>query len=430
VKANPFLPLAFIVLAGCSSKKDDPSTCDDSAKISGVCPGVTPDTVGTDGVACSAQIAVGGSGELASKAASAPSGSCIVLAPGTYDAVTLPPGVSLIGQGASGTTVGGITTTGSAHATIRGITVGGNGIVATGKGELAIDHVLVSHTTDHGINVTDTNLSVAQTTIELAAKFGVAFSSTCTAACTDSPKLSLTSVLVREAHAVGIWAHGANVHLSGVEVDSTHAQNFQYGRGLEVAAEPGQVCSLDLASFAVLHGDDVGIYVDGCSAKLQHFVASDNLRGVQLQNIVAGGATISDFQLDSNRALGLGVSNSTSIIVQGGRIASTVSQHVPVDIGGVQEVGDGMNWLASDVAVAASVAISSSARQGVIIDNTSTGTFNGSLSGGDETRGIIVQGGLVAVVQDGLKLGAQKADVRTKDHAIPVADRVAKMKKD
>ncbi|MGZ5967775.1 MAG: hypothetical protein ACXWP4_08910, partial [Polyangiales bacterium] len=69
-----FLPLlALALLAGCSSKKDDAPvvTCDDRAKVDGVCPGVSSAAVGTDGVACSSQISVANAGELSSKASSA-----------------------------------------------------------------------------------------------------------------------------------------------------------------------------------------------------------------------------------------------------------------------------------------------------------------------------------------------------------------------
>jgi hypothetical protein len=440
-KKKHLLPLmGLALLAACSSKKEDAPTavaaCDDRAKIEGVCPGVAaaPEVSGTDGVACSSQIAVANDGELASKAAAATAGSCLVLAPGTYGAVTLPAGVSLLGKGASGTTLAGVTLTGGAPATIRGLAVGAAGIVATGKGELTIDRVLVSHAAGYGISVIDTNLTLLASTIEYSGKFGVAASSACAMACTERPKLAIKSVFVREAHGVGIWAHGADVTLSGVQIDTTRAQGFLYGRGLEVAAEPdlGQTCSVSASSFAILHGDEVGVFVDGCTANLSQFLSSQNIRGVQLQNIPDGGAKLQDFTMEANKALGLGIAKSKGIIVQGGRIASTVALRVPVDVGGVQEVGDGLNWLESDVNVGATVSIEGSARQGVIIDSTSTGKFEGTLGGGDELKGIIVQGGLTAgSVQDGLNIvGSVKTEVLTKDKAIPVADRVVKKKKD
>jgi hypothetical protein len=438
------LPLiAFVVLAGCSSKKDEPpvATCDDRAKTGGVCPGVSSAaeiTSAADGVACSSQIPVANAGELSSKAAGAPSGACLVLEPGTYGAVTLPAGVSLLGRGASDTTVDGVSLTGGAAATIRGVTIGTSGIVASGKGALTIDRVLVSHASGYGINVTDIDLTLRASTIEYSGKFGVAAASSCAGSpsmpCTQRPKLVVQGVFVREAHGVGIWAHGIDVTVAGLEIDATRAQSFLYGRGLEVAAEAdvGQSCSVTASSFAVRNGDEVGVFVDGCNADFSSFVSSQNIRGMQLQNIPDGGAKVQDFTMESNKALGLGISKSKGIIVQGGRIASTVALRVPVDIGGVQEVGDGLNWLESDVSVGASVTIESSARRGVIIDSTSTGKFEGVLGGGDESKGIIVQGGLVAdAVQDGLNInGSVKTEVLTKDHAVPVADRPSKKKKD
>jgi hypothetical protein len=438
------LPLfAFVILAGCSSKKEDPpvASCEDRAKTAGVCPGVASAAEianAADGVACASQIAIADTGELSSKAASAASGTCLVLEPGAYGAVTLPAGVSLLGKGSSGTTIDGVTLTGGAAATIRGVTVGAAGIVGTGRGALTVDRVLVSHATGYGVNVTDLDLTLSATTIEYTGKFGVAAASSCagsaTMPCTQRPKLVVKGVFVREAHGVGIWAHGIDVSIAGAQIDTTRAQSFLYGRGLEVAAEPdiGQSCSVTASSFAVINGDEVGVFVDGCNADFSSFVASKNIRGMQLQNIPDGGAKVQDFTMELNKALGLGISKSKGIIVQGGRIASTVALRVPVDVGGVQEVGDGLNWLESDVTVGATVTIESSARRGVIIDSTSTGKFDGTLGGGDETKGIIVQGGLTAdTVQDGLKIEAGvKTEVLTKDHSVPVADRPAKKKKD
>lgn len=435
--------LALVLVAGCSSKKEDAPvvTCDDHAKTGGVCPGVSSAaaiTNAADGVACSSQVPVANAGELSSKASSAPSGACLVLEPGTYGAVTLPAGVSLLGKGSSGTTVDGVTLTGGASATLRGLTIGASGIVATGKGALTIDRVLVSHASGYGINVTDIDLTLLASTIEYSGKFGLAAASSCagsaTMPCTQRPKLVVKGVFVREAHGVGIWAHGIDVTVAGLEIDSTRAQSFLYGRGLEIAAEPdlGQSCSVSAASFSIQNGDEVGVFVDGCNADFTGFVSSQNIRGMQLQNIPDGGAKVQDFTMESNKALGLGISKSKGIIVQGGRIASTIALRVPVDVGGVQEVGDGLNWLESDVSVGATVTIESSARRGVIIDSTSTGKFEGVLAGGDESKGIIVQGGLTAdVVQDGLNINASvKTEVLTKDHAVPVADRPSKKKKD
>jgi hypothetical protein len=158
--------------------------------------------------------------------------------------------------------------------------------------------------------------------------------------------------------------------------------------------------------------------------KLGSFAASRNVRGIQLQGIPAGGGLLEDFAVIDNKALGIGIANgSKGLIVQGGLVASTKQLEVPVDVGGLDVVGDGINWLGgSEVTVASSVKIQGSARRPVIIDATSTGKFEGTLGGGDETTGLIVQGGLSASMPSGLTInGSIKTDVLTKDQSMPVA---------
>lgn len=410
-------------LAGCSGSPSAPApSCDDHAKVSGVCPGVVTTAVTADGIACSATISASNDTELATKAAAASAGTCIVLPAGTFGPVTLPAGVSLLGKSANDTTVAGVRATGGGG-TLRGLTVTTGGITVSGAGTLTVDRVHVTGATAPGIAATDTNLVVTASTVEGGATAGVV--SFCKTSCDAThPTLTMTSVLVKENHDAGVWAQGVDVQLTGVEVDSTHERDFRYGRGIEVANGG----SVKLNGVAVLHSADVGIFIEGASAELLHFASSFNRRGVQLQAIPAAGAKLDDFAIESNEALGIGVTKgSLGIIVQGGRVAGTTSLKVPVDVGGVQEVGDGLNWLGgSEVTVSSAAHIESSARRGVIIDATSKGSFQGVLGGGDETNGIIVQGGLVASVPAGLAIApGVKTNVLTKDEAVPVAVAVA-----
>lgn len=414
-----FLPLslALLALAGCSSKDDSAPSCEERAKTGGVCPGVTEDAVSTDGVACTAKIDVS-PGDIVSKATSA-AGTCLVLGSGSYPAVTLAAGVSLIGKGAASTSIEGIATTGAdAGATIRGVRVGTGGIVVSGAGTLAIDHVLVSGATSHGVVATGTSLKVSASTIENTGSFGLL--SICKKDCLPSrTRLTLERVRVQKAKIVGVWIHGGvDVSVTGLQIDHTGPSSFLYGRGLEVA----DGATLDAKGLACVDNTDVGVLVDGGNAQFDGLTSSRNLRGVQLQGL--DGGKLANFEVVGNDALGVGIARGTKgLIVQGGLVASTKKFSIPVDVGGMKEVGDGINWIeGSEVDVAESVKVEGSARRPVIIDSTSKGKFAGTLGGGDEAVGLIVQGGLEPSMPAGLTVASGvKTEMLTKDKAMPVA---------
>lgn len=415
--------LAPLALEGCSSSKDDESvTCEDRVKVGGACPGVTEGAITADGIACTATIAVSPD-DIASKA-SAAAGTCLQLGAGSYPAITLGPGVSIIGKGQGQTTIAGIKTTGVATgATIRGVRVGGTGIAVSGGGTLTIDKVVVSGTTGVGIAATGSSLTLTATTIEKTGGFGLL--SACRKDCTpDRIQLALRSVLVRQTKSVGVWVHGrVDAVLDTVEVSKTGAVSFQYGRGLELA----EGASVDAKNFASVDNNDLGIFVDGgTSVSFDGFTASRNVRGVQIQG-VAGGGKLSNFEVLENFALGVGIARGTKgLIVQGGLVASTQRFKIPVNIGGMDEIGDGINWIeGSQVEIASTVKIQGSGRNPVIIDSTSSGKFEGTLAGGDERTGLIVQGGLEPSMPAGITVAAGvKTNVLTKDKAMPLATAV------
>lgn len=414
----PFASIPLIALALCGCSKDDSpasSACEDRTKSGGVCPGVTEQAINSDGIACTSKIDATPA-EFVAKAAGATAGSCLIVQGGIYPSVKLPAGVSVVGAGAASTTIEGIGTKGhGAGATIRGVAIGRGGIVVDGAGTLTLELVHVSGTTTYGVLADGTSLVVRQTTIDTTGSMGLYAMNTSSGRTT----VALDRVRVHHANSVGVCVHGkVDVTLDHVQIDHSKPVDFLYGRGLEIAGGG----TVDAKNLAVVDNADVGLLVDGSAATLNGVTASRNIRGVQLQAIAAGGK-LSDFELVDNSALGLGIARGTKgLIVQGGLVASTAMVPIPVDIGGLKEVGDGLNWMDSDVEVADSVKIQSSGRAAVIIDATSTGKFAGTLGGGDESKGLIVQGGLVASVPAGLTISAGvKTDVLTKDKAMPVA---------
>ncbi len=431
MKSPSILTLILVTAAaGCSSSSDGDSVrpaCNEHAKLEGACPGVTS-AASTTTVACSATIDANSPADLESKLPSAKPGNCVNLGAATFGAITLPAGVHLVGKGASSTKVEGVTVNGAAgsNAVITGVNVGRGGIVASGGGTLEINSVHISGAAGPGISALDTSLTVSTSTIDGSGSFGV--EAACKANCTPRLTLLLRRVLLKNNHAMGVLAQNVDATLEGVQIEGTQPVDFQFGRGIEVAWGG----TLKAKNLAVLGNSEVGIFVQEGSADLSNFVSSGNLRGVQLQAIV-GGAKLDNFEVLDNTALGIGITNgSRGIIVQGGRVASTKMLSVPVDIGGLNEVGDGINWLdSSEVKIASTVKIESSARMPVIISSNSMGSFDGTLAGGDEKQGIIVQGGLEPSMPSTLSIASTvKSSVLTKDAAMPVAVAVsAAMKK-
>ncbi|MBI2394269.1 MAG: right-handed parallel beta-helix repeat-containing protein [Deltaproteobacteria bacterium] len=418
------LPLVLVAMfsAGCAEEeKDTGPTCDDRVKTAGACPGVTGAAITMEGIACTQTIAAANAADLDAKLPTAAAGACVVLNEGSYGVASLPAGVSLVGKGASKTTVEGIVTKGAAGgATIRGVTVGTGGIAVSERGTLTIEKVKVSGAASFGVHAVDTSVIVRDTSIFNGTTTGLVASCRGADCASSRPKLTLVRTWVYGNMRVGVLANGFDVDIDTVEVASTRASSFLYGRGLEVAGGG----SLVARRLSAVGNEDVGVFVEGGAVDIVGLTVARNVRGIQLQAIPAAGGKLEDFVVADNQALGIGIDKgSKGLIVQGGRVASTTAVKVPVDVGGMQEVGDGINWLdGSEVTIASTVRIESSGRRPLIIEANAKGKFEGTLAGGDETRGLIVQGGLVASMPETITVAAGvKTDVLTKDNALPVA---------
>ncbi len=397
--------LPLLALLGACSKDATPEAapvCDSASLVDGECPGVSASAVlcdaptCTDGVACASTRVASSQQELDAATAAAVAGDCIALEGGSFGSVTLPPGVSLLGRGPGASGVQGIVIVGGRAATIRGVTVGQGGIAATDVATLTIDHVFVGPTASKtpGISLIDSGVALSATTVSGAAGYGVALD--CDKACPASGgalSATFTGVSVQGATDVGIWARGYGVQIRGAEISATHGTMF--GRGLEVDGGG----SLDAAALAVHDNTDVGILVDGSSVQLDGVAVARNLRGVQLQATPAARPSkLANFQIVDNRGVGIGIDGGAQgIVIVGGRVAGTTLERLPTAAGGVAPIGDGLVWLGgSSAEVDSSVAFGGSARAGVVIDASSSGTFGGTVDGSNAT-GIVIVGGKSAV---------------------------------
>ncbi len=420
--------LLAAALLSCSSKKDATSpaapSCDERVKVSGVCPGVPAspvcaDSKCTQGAACTRTIDVGDSAALKAAASSATSGTCIAVAPGSYDGVVhLAAGVSLLGSNASTTSVEGVdcAVESTSTALVRGLTVQAGGLYAqqpgraagTAAGALVVDQIIVKDANEGGIRAIDVSLTVTASTIEggaATAVYGILGQCVDGKPCVaPQPSVVLRRVRVHDVPEIGVWLRGVSATLEGVTIESVRVVGH-YSRGLEVDSS-AQVTG---SALAVTDTQEVAVLVDGASADLSDFIVTRNLRGVQLQATPLTPATkLSNFEISKCAGASLGLHNAAQgIIIQGGLVASTGKTSLVTGFGASEIMGDGLQWMGgSSATIDKTVTFQANARFGAIIDASATGVFDAKLGGGDEITGIIIQGGTVATPPAGLTTGA------------------------
>jgi hypothetical protein len=170
---------ALAAIPGCGEEDAAPAGCPVEHQIGGVCAGV-PAAPLCDGEFCVAQVAcaetiyVRDDASLQAAIAGAGAGTCIALAPGSYGTAVLPGGVSLLGRWAGSVSVAGVWLRAGEGAVVRGITVGGGGIVVNGAASVRIESVLASRSKYDGIAVhAGSSVSLITSTVEHAERYGL-----------------------------------------------------------------------------------------------------------------------------------------------------------------------------------------------------------------------------------------------------------------
>jgi hypothetical protein len=418
-------------LSGCDSAKEEPAVCPEGDVVDGQCAGVPPNAVCaedscTSGLDCAKVVSASDDPSLASAAASATAGTCIVLAPGSYSEVALPGGVSLLGKSADDVSVSGVTLGAGDGAVVRGLTVSTGGILVNGAQGARIEAVRVTGAEAVGIQIAaGSSVSLVTSTVEASAHHGVAVAdgalvtiqqtiladnggpglwSACSAdcACTARPDVAILASFVRDNHIGGVVVFTTDLSLQDVEITGTlpgDDWNFGLGGGgLSVA-----VCS-DLSAMRLRSLDNTryGVLIDDSSAQVGDpagepgIEISRNKIGFWAQNISKSAAqtvNLDGATLESNEGVGVGVDgDSMGLIICKSGISGTTMGGLIVAGGDSQEIGDGILWLGGSEVLIDDVTISGSARASVLIDGEAGGALSDvTLSGGDEAKGIVQQ---------------------------------------
>lgn len=432
-----FLTAAMLVLlpvAACDS--DDPAPpsggCTDGHQVGDVCAGVPQGNIcsGTgcapSGDYCISTVPVASDAQLQQAVSDASDGTCIVLAPGVYGAVSLPPvRMAVSGEHPTTTTVAGVTSSGGADVRVSGFATG-SVVIEAGSGTL--DALRIENGATDGVSLgVGASVTITRSEISGHARYGVsAFDAgsvtldgnvielnagpgmwiqsgdaSCNACdCASTVTGNIKNTVFNENALVGMSiVRAGSIEIDNVEVRNSKVGNdFEGGGGVSIA----HCSSVTANDLRVLHNADYGVLIHDASVTLDGGSVDQNLRGVWIQKIGAsqlGSVTIRGTSLTGNQGVGIGIAEqSDNVLIENVDIRDTLIVSLPVLVGGVSagaaDVGDGINWLATSKAILRDVTVGSSARQSVLIDGEvveGSEIENLALVDGDETKGILQQ---------------------------------------
>jgi hypothetical protein len=357
-------------------------------------------------------------------------GTCLALVSGSYEAVELPPGVSLVGDGREVVTLVGVTVNGGEAAVLSTFTVRGLGItIAGGATGLEISNVHVDESGGDGIDV-QAGAAVTLADVEIDDITNVALKATdavevvledvriaradagiiarCASGCDCAApsRVSLTAVSIADAARIGLGLSGVEATIAAVEVSDVRDNLLDY-TGPRPAAVVATGCahveghSLRISKTGSIDGAH-GLLIDGASALL----GTDAARGVDIQG-ATGGIWIQNVnaqlpvelrfvKLHGNQAAGLGIGpGSGGIVLEDIQLLETAPVDVPVYVDGVagkESVGDAFIWHEGAQATVDELTIAASGRLGLIVDGpVGAGSLLGRVTLGEGSGALVQQ---------------------------------------
>lgn len=316
------------------------------------------------GVVCDAiHLAAGSAERLTAALAAAEPGHCVVVDGATYRGnFEVPADVSLLAnEGAAVDLVGespdapALRIRGGPRASVRSLRV----VSAAGVG------IVIDPGPAVLINVT----------VHQAQRSGLI--ATCSAPdCAERGPSLLTDVELT-GNANGLWVVGSKVRMEGGRVSENNSTQLSSGHG--VIASGG--ASVELIGTEVERNQEVGVLVDGAggtSADLDGVQVRENGgRGIWGQGLTGAEQPklrVRNATLDGNRLVGIGLRQSTGVEILDSQILNTVQVEVPVNLGGMQSVGDGVGLFEqTGAARLENLTFQGNARSQVLIDSAKEG---------------------------------------------------------
>ena len=339
---------------------------------------VPPDS----GLTCTVVTPASDANEARSVLAGATSGTCVVLAAGSYvGPLEIPAGVSLVAQNGSRATVTG----GTAQAPA----------ISLGEGAQLVN-LDVLDSPGVGIAIRASKALVNNVTVTNAKS--AALSIQCTEAKTPGcakNAVTLTNVVL-EKSSYGLWVSGAHVVMKGGSSDNHVGTSLASAAGI-IAQDGAQ---LDLDGVLVEKNLGVGILVDGAktTASIKNGIINENgERGVWLQRATgtldAPALRLEGCKVTRNKIVGVGAVESRGIIIVGGRVADTVAAPIATNLKSTDSIGDGIGLFSSGDFKLDGTTVETNARAAGVVDGSD--------------RGIIIVGGSVSAGDSGLKFVVQ-----------------------
>ncbi|CAN5910086.1 hypothetical protein BH11MYX4_BH11MYX4_42980 [soil metagenome] len=334
------------------------------------------------GLTCSSTRSASDANEARAALAGSPTGTCVVLAGGSYAGpFDVPAGVSLVAQNGSKVTVTGGTAQNAAIALAEGSQLYGVDVV---------DSVGV------GVAVRAANALVGAVTVtgSKSAALAVLCKESSTPGC-QAGAVKLTEVVL-EKSVLGLWVSGAHVVMKNGSSDNHAGTSLSAAAG--VIATDG--ASLDMDGTLVEKNQGAGILIDGAQTKasIKNATINENgERGLWAQRVAgtldAPAVRIEGCTITKNKVVGVGSVAVRGIIIVGGKVAETVAAPVTTSLKTNEQVGDGIGFFDSGDIKVDGTTFESNARAAGVLDNA--------------LSSIIIVGGKVGVGASGLKFVVQ-----------------------
>lgn len=379
--------VSLLLVSGALASAALGGACSSSSESTGSAPAAA-------GLSCATSTSASDAASARSALASAASGSCVVLAPGSYAGpFTVPAGVGLVAQNGS-------------RATLTGGTAQ-EPTVTLGEGaQLAFVDLEAAGGVAVAVRAANAVVSNVNVTGAKSAALAVLCRESTTPGCANGT-IAMNDVLLTKS-SLGLWVSGAHVAWKGGS-STTHA-------GTALAAAAGVIAQdgakLDLENVTVEKNEGVGILVDGAltTASIKNATVNENgERGIWAQHvngtIDAPAVKIEGSSITKNKIVGVGAMESRGIIIVSGRIADTVAAPLVTNLASTEQVGDGVGIFANsgDFKIDGA-SFETNARAAGVIDGSE--------------RGIIIVSGKVGTGGSGLKFVVQNskgADVQIAD---------------
>lgn len=334
------------------------------------------------GLTCSSTRSASDANEARAALAGSPTGTCVVLAGGSYAGpFDVPAGVSLVAQNGSKVTVTGGTAQNAAIALAEGSQLYGVDVV---------DSVGV------GVAVRAANALVGAVTVtgSKSAALAILCKEAATPGC-QAGAVKLTEVVL-EKSVLGLWVSGAHVVMKNGSSDNHAGTSLSAAAG--VIATDG--ASLDMDGTLVEKNQGAGILIDGAQTKasIKNATINENgERGLWAQRVAgtldAPAVRIEGCTITKNKVVGVGSVAVRGIIIVGGKVAETVAAPVTTSLKTNEQVGDGIGFFDSGDIKVDGTTFESNARAAGVLDNA--------------LSSIIIVGGKVGVGASGLKFVVQ-----------------------